>query len=409
MVIAARLPALLLAAALALGGALLPTSAYAGPGDLDRSYGKGGHRELGALFEPDMERIDRGRLVVAGAREDGGVAVTLLTAQGDPVRGFGRRGTRILGQGVSYSRINLAWSSKRDLVFVNAHRYTGGNEYAQVWALTPTGRLAEAFGNGGTVTHGPGYWNDIAVQYRKLLVLGQTNLARLRGDGLTFDATFNNGAGVIGFAEPGLVLQEIDPARRGFFVSGASRAGLEVYRLRNGGYLDTAWGDSGNSTWAAQPREPYTATAYEGGLMDVRDKLGSIVYTGMIYADYLGQNYLFQTVGALLPNGYLDTEGFRNGEPRGYSPSGSPEALVRGKVLVPGTVFGDRGRQASITRLTRSGRLDREFGVRGSYRDPRPSAYDTVAVLPPARGTIVGLQRRQTDSGPRVTLVGLQG
>jgi hypothetical protein len=408
MVIAARLPALLLAAALALGGALLPASAYAGPGDLDRSYGKGGHRDVGRLWEPEMERIDRGRVVVAGARDAGGVAVTLLTAQGDPVRGFGRRGTRVLGQGESYSRINLAWSSKRDLIFVNAHKYTGGSEYAQLWALTPTGRPAKAFGNDGTVTHGPGFWNDIAVQYRKLLVLGQTNLARLRGDGLTFDATFNNGAGVIGFADPGLVLQQIDPARRGFFVSGASQAGLEVYRLRNGGYLDTAWGDSGNSTWAAQPREPYTATAYEGGLMDVRDKLGSIVYTGTIYADYLGQNYLFQTVGALLPNGYLDTEGFRNKEPQGYSPNGAPVALARGKVLVPGHVFGEGGRKASITRLTRSGRLDRAFGVRGTYRDGG-SAYDTVAVLPPVRGTIVGLQLRQSEkAGFRVSVVGLQ-
>ena len=403
-----RTPALLLTAALTLGGLLLPTAAHAGPGDLDRSYGKGGHRELWRAYEPEMERIDRGRVVVAGARSKGGVAVTLLTAQGDPVRGFGRRGTRVVGQGGSYSRINLTWSSTRDLIVVNAHKYVDGTEYAQLWALTPTGRSAKAFGDGGTVTHGPGHWNDIAFQYRKLLVLGDTSMARLRGDGLTFDATFNNGAGSIGFTDPGLVLQQIAPARRGFFVSGASQAGLEVYRLRKGGFLDTAWGDSGNSTWAAQPREPYTATAYEGGLMAVRDKLGSIVYTGSIYADYLGQNYLFQTVGALLPDGSLDTEGFRNKEPQGSSPNGAPVALARGKVLVPGHVSGKGGRKASITRLTRSGQLDRGFGIRGTYRDGRTSTYATVAVLPPFRGTIVGLQLRRSDRGFRVSVVGLQ-
>lgn len=413
MTMASRLPALLLAAALALGGALLPSAVHAEPGDLARGFGQRGHRDLGRLYEPELERIDRGRIAVAGVLPNGAVSVRLVSANGDVVRSFGSRGARVLGKGVRHSRLNVAWSFKRNLIFVNAHFLDEGTEYARLWALNPDGSLARNFGDRGSVTHGPGFWNDIAAQNRKLLVLGQSNVARLRGDGLTFDPTFNGGAGSTAFPAPGLVLQEIEPMLPGFYVTGASQEGLEVYRLFDGGGIDTSWADSGNSTWTPQAPAGYTVTGYTGGLADVRDKEQALVYTGTIRAtspDSPGTTSRFEVVGALLPTGYLDTDGFGNGIHRGYRAGGAPVSIRRERVLVPGSVATKRGRTASITRLTPYGRPDPGFGVRGSYRDARTSAYDTVAMLPSRRGLIVGVQlHRSKRAGFRTVLVGVRG
>jgi hypothetical protein len=391
MVIAARLPALLLAAALALGGALLPASAYAGPGDLDRSYGQGGHRDLGALYELAVERVGEGRVATAALTPTGAVRVQLTGAGGDRVRSFGQRGVRVLGRDFEHSRPDLTWMPKRRLILVNAHYRPDGNEHARLWALRPDGSLAKGFGDRGTVTHGPGSWNDVQAQGERLLVVGQNQVARLRPDGLSFDPTFNGGAGAVTLSDPGLVLQEIHLHRRGFFVSGASDQGLEVFRLTGGGRRDTGWGDgTGNSTWAPPPPSGYTTTGYDGGWMDVRTRKGSIVYTGTVQATFPGTagTYHFRVVGALRPNGYLD-EDFRNGQPLDYSVSGSPVGVTRGRVLVPGSVFGEDRTAAAVTRLTSGGRVDRTYGTRGSFRERSGNIYQVLGVLPPYRGTTV--------------------
>jgi hypothetical protein len=403
-----RSRALLLTIGLLTGGLLLPTTAHADPGDLARSFGKAGHRDLGAGYEADLVRIAKGRVVVAGVAKTGAVKVQMVSARGDRVRGFGKRGVKVLGKGTYNSRVNVTWMPKRQLVIVNAHYNPDGNQYARLWALKPNGALATGFGNDGTVTHGPGFWNDVQARGRKLLVIGQSQVARLQPDGLTFDQSFNGGTSVVDLLDPGLVLQEIHLHRRGFFVSGASREGLEVFRLTGGGRRDTGWGDgTGNSTWAPSAGSA-TPTGYEGGLMDVRTRSGAIVYLGAVRATYNGTEYLYRVTGALKPNGYLD-EDFRNGENLSYRPGGGPVALGSGRVLVPSTVYGDDRYFAAVTRLKDQGEVDGAFGVRGSFRDQRGSAEDMVAVLPPKRGPIIGLVRGyREDSGTYLGLVGIQ-
>jgi uncharacterized delta-60 repeat protein len=354
----------------------------AAPGELDRSFGRGGvaHLEMGGTDRAYSVVVGKGRriVLVGGSGEstlgEGRFAVARFTPDGEPDRDFS-------GDGRSYAPFGpdaYGWAGSIDA----EHRVVAAGESCAelseltcefaVARFTPDGRLDPTFGDDGAVTTpfpgGDAHATAVVARQGKIVVAGvaggKLTVARYLRDG-RLDATFGNGGtttvNIRKESGPGTAVA-VGPRHRVIVASGTGGTGeLTVTELRGDGHLRRSFGRMGMAR--ASFRGYAVATSLD------LDSRGRIVAAG--YDEFRGHSGGRRSAFAVARfgrGGALDDSFSRDGKTETQIKKfdfGLGVAIdSRGRIVVAGHSSGG----TCLVRYRPNGRVDRSFSKDGKLR-----------------------------------------
>jgi len=397
-----------LLALFALSLALVPASAMAAAGDLDRSFANAGigifdwggiSSATGLLVQPD------GRIVASG----GGGSINSVVVL-ERLNGAGAADTAFGSGGLANAPVTgatYAWAEtvarQPDGKLVGAGLTTTANDdKGLVVRLTPGGTLDGSFGNGGIVVLETvdELW-DVVVQADGKIVVGGHGantavVTRLNPNG-TPDASFSDdGTATIDVgasARHGFVA--LQPDGKVVAAADSPAGGISVVRLNADGTPDAGIGTGG--------RRPLPLASGEEATEVLVQPDGKIVVLGQ----ETGNSFL---ITRLTPDGSYD-ESFSNGEGLaavGFGSSDTDEAhaavlQANGKLVVAGHSITGTTRQLAVARLQPNGELDTTFSGDGKQTLGAGTSGESVALQRDGRIVVGG------DNGDDTLVARLQG
>lgn len=256
--------------------ALVPTTAFAAPGDLDPGFSRDGKvlspRDFGSASAIEVAALDDGGWVVAGTRyptepgspdPESGVFVTAYRQNGKLDRSFGSGGsvTGMFGQGAGARNVEVQSDGK---IVVAASKYLGGSDFAPALArLSSDGSFDQSFGSAGTVVTEAipgssdrlGYSGDAVIDASGRIVLGGATaasgafVARYLTDG-TLDPAFSGDGIAVVAPDARATFRSVSVLPDGRLLAAGDAASLEVVLARYlpDGQLDTGFSDDGIAT-----------------------------------------------------------------------------------------------------------------------------------------------------------------
>jgi uncharacterized delta-60 repeat protein len=374
----------LFVAGLCLAVAAVTTTAFAGPGDLDKTFSGDGVKTVDYAGASDTFygiAVHRNSPVACGASSSQ-ATLTAFTAGGALDKNFSGDGMwrqNILGHGSSYLEACRFLSDGR-LVAAGAATGADGTDRIIVVVRRPNGKPDKSFsGDGLAVFRFAGIKNsyayDLAVQPDgKIVVAGEGydgsvtpskgffEVARLRPNG-ALDKTFSgDGLAKVNFGPNDEGAWKVQLLHDGTIVlagwlrnNGDTEWNTALAELKPNGSLDRSFSGNGMATYNFLNG----ADDYALGL-DIRS--GGAIVLG----EYRYNGSYLAAIGQLKPNGKIDGsfgggDGLKTG--LGADLNLQDLMLVGGKILIAGRANG--GNNPFLIRLTSSGNPDATFGTHG--------------------------------------------
>lgn len=390
---------------------LVATPVAADPGDMDSAFTGDGATfipggQADAALPVDVGVQSDGRIVVAANRSSGTepteILVTRFTQRGQLDRSFGTDGqvaVQIDGSSTAVRRLAV---QSDDRIVLAGHSGDGEQFDMTVIRLTADGAIDSGFGTGGhrVVRRGNSSdLNDVFVDGSgRIVALGWSGrgtsnspvMIRLTPTGGRDDSFDSDGVQTLAYPGNDVVYgRELEPAVGGGYVVAVEvlrpRGVVEsaVTQVRANGRLDTRFASDGYR----RIRTPGQDRSRPVGLDVGPDGRIMLLVHASNEPGVPGAHLI-----ALTTVGALDTTFSRNGRlrVRGYEGGwvvdgfGDVEVEASGRILVGLSEESDRSRDATVTALRPSGRVDRSFssdgGVTFDYTWENESAISALTV-----------------------------
>ncbi len=382
---------------------------YQGNGTLDPSFGDEGVVTTDVAHGYDYANAgvpygDDGKILLAGwAQSKTGMdfALARYNADGSPDRDFGFKGEVVTAIGdQSNDRINDVMVQP-DGMIVSAGQSNSVAGFT-LTRHTEAGELDPSFGNGGIVQTDVGstadYAHALAMHEGKILVAGETKLARYELQDGSLDSSFGTGGIVASEFDADAYWQAITiEAHENApdkivvvgvgLVPGSGGYDLAVARYLSDGTPDTTFGIGGLVL------TDFGGNAYDNAYDVAIQDDGNIVVVG--FTDFPERQF---TVGRYLPDGTLDPTFGSGGKVLtpilNSAEARSMDIQDDGKIVVSGFANGGSGNQIALARYNTDGSLDETFGV--TANNP-PDAVDDSATTDMDTPVTIDVLANDTD------------
>ena len=377
--------------ALGVGGA------SAGPGDLDRSFGRNGIVSTGARESEGraLALQQNGRIVAVGTGGEGGIEIDRFLRDGglDPTFGNGGRATVLNTAGIhSVYPAAAGIDSQGRIVVAGALSEVGtpSDSDIMVSRVLPGGDLDTSFGDQGVVLidrgSGDGAVPRLEIRPNDSVLVGGVSysgqgaaaiVARVDDQG-DLDSSYGDGGTAIVPLRGGVSAMDVDGQGRAT-LAGDFRL-VRVIRLTRGGELDDSFSGDGRRTLNLGRRESVETAAI--------GKNGRIYIGGsVVQRKPRGTSRRNLALARLKSDGSLDRRFGRDGivitDMDKWDSVSGLEPQADGKIVVAG--LGDHynlgyPQRWVVLRYRKNGRLDRSFSGNG-VAFPRPRIFGSPPVM----------------------------